>query len=135
MDFIGFLVTLVWIYVIFLIVRGIIRYLSPKKNTYELDNLNLPVFTTENIGRNYIALGMVKSSSDNEAKGLNDLLRQAISMNAEAIVGMNMNISNDVSGNVSSGFSGKHTRGRTTTKTTYHYTGTAVKFNEGSNNE
>lgn len=134
-SLVPFVVFGIIIYVLFITIRGFFRKLTYKVEDIT-NSIQLPVFTTENIGRNYIALGMVQSSSVDEASGLKELKRQAIAMNADAIVGMNMNISNNVSGKVSSSlFSGKHTSGRTTTKTTYHYTGTAVKFNESSTNE
>ncbi len=134
-SLVPFVVLGIIIYVLYITIRGIFRKLTYKSDNIP-SNIQLPIFTTENIGKNYLALGMVKSTSHNEAQGMIDLQRQAIAMNADAIVGIQMNISNNVSGNVSSSlFSGKHTSGKTTTATTYHYTGTAVKFNESSNNE
>lgn len=131
---IGWIVIGIIIYVIFLIIRGLVRTSTRKPE--EVATNQLPVFTTENIGKTCTALGMVKSSSMNEVKGMKELQNQAIAMNADAIVAMQMNISNDTSGKVSSdSFSGKHTRGSTSTKTTYHFMGTAVKFNEVLNNE
>lgn len=121
-------------YVIFLLIRGFFRALTRKPEEPEM--AQIPVFTTENIGRNYTALGMVKSSSTDETGGMKELERQAIAMNADAIVAMQMNISNDTSGKVSTGaFSRGYVHGKTSTKTTYHFMGTAVKFNESPNNE
>lgn len=139
MSFFEFIFLCLYIVVIVSIIWGVIRWFirlfSPKKED-TLEYPTLPIFTTENIGRNYTALGMVKSSSVDEASGMKELQSQAIAMNADAIVAMQMNISNDTTGKVRTGaFSRGYVRGDTSTKTTYHYMGTAVKFNEGSNNE
>lgn len=78
----------------------------------------IKLFNTSDIGRNYIALGMVEWAANNQDVAVIKCLEQAEEMDANAIVNFQLATSTSVYGNAK----------RIDSHNSYFYTGTAVKY-------
>jgi hypothetical protein len=78
----------------------------------------IPLFNTSDIGRNYIALGMVEWGANHQDIAVVKCLEQAQEMGASAIVNFQLATTTSVYGNAK----------KIDSHNSYFYTGTAVKY-------
>jgi len=112
------------------------RRFFPKLTGYDLKSPEemakiraIQLFNISDIKREYQALGMIESYARDKDEAKLKLQERALKSGADAVINVTTNIDNDVSGNVSS-IAGMPSMvsGKTSTTTTYHYEGTAVKL-------
>lgn len=103
--------------VIFIIVMYIINLMKNTRAAFVVRNKRkeMPVFSIEDIGRKYVALGVVKSSNTFYQRAEVELIEQAQKMGADAIVGCK-------------GESTTINSAKNGINTIYDFYGTAVKF-------
>ncbi|WP_060825134.1 hypothetical protein [Sulfurospirillum cavolei] len=85
----------------------------------------IPLFNTSDIGRNYIALGMVEGSANNQHIAIVKCLEQAQEMDANAIVNFQLVTSTNVY--TETNVFNKNDK-TVNSNVKYFYTGTAVKY-------
>ncbi|ATB70297.1 hypothetical protein SJPD1_2199 [Sulfurospirillum diekertiae] len=78
----------------------------------------IPLFNTSDIGRSYIALGMVEGAAHYQDDAVVKCLEQALEMDAHAIVNFQLATTTSVYGNAKN----------IDSRNAYFYTGTAVKY-------
>jgi uncharacterized protein YbjQ (UPF0145 family) len=90
---------------------------------------NIQLFNVLNIDKKYTALGMIEAYDTDKIKAKEKLQLQAHTLGADAVINVVTNIDNNVTGSVGS-LAGmpRMVSGKTSTTTTYHYEGTAVKL-------
>lgn len=122
-------------------IENMIGYQRESIEMDEVYNKNLELsrevelFNIEEIGKKYEVLGFIQSSRNDEKSAQNSLMEQAIDLGANAIIKYTKTIDNNTSGYVSTSILSyftniSHVHGETTTDTTYHLSGTAVKILE-----
>lgn len=100
----------------------------------------VPIFSTENIGRDFVAIKPVSSSHSDKIKAEIDLMEQAEEVGADAIIGCNINVQTHTSGGVSTsrgplGMGKMEIKDNRSTSSEFHYYGTAIKYVEKNSNE
>ena len=96
----------------------------------ELSQLKkIQLFNVSDINKKYTALGMIEAYDTDKIKAKEKLQLKAHTLGADAVINVVTNIDHNVTGSVGS-VAGmpKMVSGKTSTNTTYHYEGTAIKF-------
>ena len=87
------------------------------------------LFNISNINEKHEVLGMIESSDTNKDKARRNIQAKACILGANAVINITTHIDNNVSGYVSTeSIRSKMVSGETTTVTTYHYEGTAIRI-------
>ena len=96
----------------------------------EIDDIvKVQLFNIANINQDYEVLGMVEAKDVNKEQAKRKLQLQVLELGGDAVINVMTNIDNNVTGSVGS-VAGmpRMVSGSTSTVTTYHYEGTAVKL-------
>jgi len=137
-QFFTFLIVIFVFYAV--IVRPVVwlyKQMFPKidglalKTEEEMNTIRkIQLFNIPNIGREYSVLGMIEASDTDKTQAKEKLQLQALELGANAVINVIFNIDNNVKGSVGS-VAGmpRMVEGKTSTLTTYHYEGTAIKLN------
>lgn len=87
------------------------------------------LFNIPNINQQYEAYGMIESKDTDKEQAKLKLQAEALKLGANAVINVTTNIDNNVTGSVGSvATMPRMVSGKTSTVTTYHYEGTAVKL-------
>ena len=100
------------------------------KTKKEMDAIRkVQLFNIADIDIKHSVLGMIEASDIDKTKAKEKLQLQAFELGGNAVINVMSNIDNNVKGNVGS-VAGmpRMVEGKTSTVTTYHYEGTAVKL-------
>jgi uncharacterized protein YbjQ (UPF0145 family) len=136
-SFIGLLLAIFLLYAV--VVRPLVwlyKKMFPKieglalKTEEEMANIRkVKLFNIPNISEGYTALGMIEAFDTDKTQAKEKLQLQALELGGNAVINVISNIDNNVKGSVGS-VAGmpRMVEGRTSTVTTYHYEGTAVKL-------
>jgi len=90
---------------------------------------NVQLFNISDIGKVYEVLGMIEAQDTDKTKAKEKLQEEAYVLGANAVINVSTNIDNNVTGTVGSVVTmPRIVEGKTSTATTYHYEGTAVKL-------
>ncbi len=89
----------------------------------------IQLFNVPNIDKKHSVLGMIEAQDTDKTQAKEKLQLQALELEGNAVINVISNIDNNVKGSVGS-VAGmpRIVEGRTSTTTTYHYEGTAIKF-------
>ncbi len=100
------------------------------KTAEEMDQVrNIQLFNISDINQEYNVLGMIEAQDIDKVKAKEKLQLQALELGANAVINVISNIDNNVIGSVGSvATMPRMVSGKTSTITTYHYEGTAVKL-------
>jgi hypothetical protein len=109
-----------------------------KRNAYYEDlKKRIPIYYTENFGKEFIVLENLSSSNEDKMEAEINLMEQAEKQNANAIIVLNNNIESQIAGgvSVSRGFIDNKARIKDTThlKNTFHYNAIAIKIVDDTN--
>ncbi len=101
------------------------------KTTEEIEIIKeIQLFNIANINKEYEAFGMIESYDIDKEFAKVKLQLKAFELGASAVINVTTNIDNNITGTIGSVRTmPKLTTGKTRTETTYHYIGTAVRFN------
>jgi uncharacterized protein YbjQ (UPF0145 family) len=116
----------VWLYKqMFPKIEGLALKTEEEMNTIR----KVQLFNIANIDKKYSVLGMIESFDIDKTQAKEKLQLQALALGGNAVINVISNIDNNVKGSVGS-VAGmpRMVEGRTSTVTTYHYEGTAVKL-------
>ena len=121
---------------IFMVIMKILDFIKNAKVVLSIKEKrkSMPMFTIEDIGRPYTALGIVSSSHWFRERVEVDIINQAEEMGADAIIGLDGNSETVRDAKIDKGGMLNLTNDpslykvKTTEKTTYFMKGTAVKF-------
>jgi len=116
--------------------RHFFRVMFPKlqgivdRTPEELEQINsVQLFNISDIGKAYDVLGMIEAHAIDKTKAKEKLQEEAYALGANAVINVSTNIDNNVTGSVSSVTTmPRLVDSKTSTTTTYHYNGTAIKF-------
>ena len=88
------------------------------------------LFNIADIDKKYSVLGMIEAFDTDKTQAKEKLQLQALELGANAVINVTTNIDNNIKGSVGS-VAGmpRMVEGKTSTVTTYHYEGTAIKLN------
>ena len=90
---------------------------------------DIQLFNIPNIDKKYSVLGMIEAFDTDKTQAKEKLQLQALELGGNAVINVMSNIDNNVKGSVGSVASmPRMVEGKTSTVTTYHYEGTAVKL-------
>ena len=116
----------IWLYKqMFPKIKGLALKTEEEMNTIR----KIQLFNIPNIGKKYSVLGMIEASDVDKSQAKEKLQLQALELGGNAVINVISNINNNVNGSVGS-VAGmpRMVEGKTSTITTYHYEGTAVKL-------
>lgn len=109
------------------------------KNSFDVLSKKITIFTSENIGKEYVVLGPVSASCDTKTLSELSLMQQADKLGANGIICSHFNVSSNLSGEVSvqKDFFGNNPKIKDTTSidSTFHLMGSAIKIIEKSEKE
>ena len=112
------------VFTIFIIIWRVIDILNTQRKRIKLSK-KIQLFNTSDIGRNYIALGMVEWTANNQDAAVVKCLEQAQKMGASAIVNFQLATSTNVY--TTTNIFNKNDKS-VNSNVKYFYTGTAVKY-------
>ena len=121
---------------IFKPLRHFFRVMFPKlegmvdRTAEELEQIkSIQLFNISDIGKTYAVLGMIEAHDIDKTKAKEKLQEEAYALGANAVINVSTNIDNNVTGSVGSvATMPRLVDGKTSTTTTYHYEGTAIKL-------
>ncbi len=141
LPFKGTLWDIISVGILILIVLGTFFYFHPipkKKKTTPFNNKtkeemqkiqSIQLFNISDIEQPYKALGMIEAHDTDKSQAKEKLQLQALKLGADAVINVSTNIDNNVTGHIGSvATMPRVVSGNTSTVTTYHYEGTAVKL-------
>jgi len=116
--------------------RYFFRVMFPKlegivdRTPEELNQIKtIQLFNISDIGRAYDVLGMIESQNPDKIKAKEKLQEEAYKLGADAVINVSTNIDNNITSRVGSvATMPRLVEGKTSTITTYHYEGTAIKL-------
>ena len=116
--------------------RHFFRVMFPKlegivdRTAEELEQIKtIQLFNISDIGKAYDVLGMIEAHATDKTKAKEKLQEEAYALGANAVINVSTNIDNDVTGSIGSvATMPRLVDGKTSTTTTYHYEGTAIKL-------